>query len=99
MRKKRLFMLPCMAAVAVATAFGTKSLQTNASNSLLMENVEAISMGEFTELEDCYDMGWGPDPATWQYRCPDGTTDKRIDDCPSQQDFFTKGLEGKCKKQ
>ena len=46
MRKKHLLMMPCMAAIAIAAVVGTKSLQTNASNSLLMANVEALSNGE-----------------------------------------------------
>ena len=45
MKKKFLFMLPCIAAVAFATFVGTKTLRSNASesNSLLMANVEALS--------------------------------------------------------
>lgn len=41
------FMLPCIAAVAIATFVGTKTLRSNASenNALLMENVEALSSG------------------------------------------------------
>jgi len=58
MRKKHLFMLPCMAVVAVAAAFGTKSLQTNASNSLLMENVEALSAGEQDNGTTCGGNGY-----------------------------------------
>jgi len=40
-------MLPCIAAVAIATFIGTKALKSNAneSNSILMENVEALSAG------------------------------------------------------
>lgn len=48
MRKKHLFMLPCVAAVAVAAAFGMKTLRSNAyeTSSLLMQNVEALSAEE-----------------------------------------------------
>ena len=43
--KKKIFLLPCIAAVAIATFVGAKSFQTNAyeSNDLLMQNVEALS--------------------------------------------------------
>lgn len=46
MKKKFLFMLPCIAAVAFATFVGTKFLKTNVSesNGLLMANVEALSL-------------------------------------------------------
>ena len=45
--KKKLFLLPCIAAVAIATFVGAKSFQTNAyeSNDLLLQNVEALSAG------------------------------------------------------
>lgn len=47
MKKKILFMLPCIAAVVTATFVGTKSIKSNVreSNALLMENVEALSAG------------------------------------------------------
>lgn len=46
MKKKILLMLPCVAAVAIGTFVGTKALKSNASeNSLLMANVEALSLG------------------------------------------------------
>ena len=58
MRKKRLFMLPCMAAVAIAVVGGTKAFRSNAyeTSSLLMQNVEALSMGEPTPCPDPYDV-------------------------------------------
>ena len=45
--KKKIFLLPCIAAVAIATFVGAKSFQTNAyeSNDLLLQNVEALSAG------------------------------------------------------
>ena len=41
---KKKFMLPCIAAVAIASFVGIKTLKSNASecNSLLMSNVEAL---------------------------------------------------------
>lgn len=41
-------MLPCIAAVAIATFVGTKAFKSNASgsNALLMANVEALSLRE-----------------------------------------------------
>ena len=43
--KKKIFLLPCIAAVAIATYVGAKSFKTNASesNNLLLANVEALS--------------------------------------------------------
>ena len=70
MRKKRLFMLPCMAAVAVAAAFGTKAILTNARerSSLLMENVEAISQNEQGNitLMTCYKKEARVGTYTWK---------------------------------
>jgi len=42
-------MLPCIAAVAIATFVGTKAQQANVegNNSLLLANVEAMSQNEF----------------------------------------------------
>ena len=43
--KKKILVLPCIAAVAIATFVGTKTLGTNASesNPLLSRNVEALA--------------------------------------------------------
>lgn len=48
--KTRKFLLPCIAAVAIATFVGAKSFKTNAneSNELLLANVEALT----NELEE-----------------------------------------------
>lgn len=45
-------MLPCIAAVAIATFVGKKTMESNAyeKNSILMENVEALS------AEECLDV-------------------------------------------
>ena len=45
MKKKVFMMLPCIAAVAIAAFVGKKSLGTHAyeTNSLLLQNVEALS--------------------------------------------------------
>lgn len=58
MRKKRLFMLPCIAAVVIAVVGGTKAFRSNAyeTSSLLMQNVEALSMGEETTCPNPYDV-------------------------------------------
>ena len=47
MKKKSLFLLPCIVAVAIATSVGTKIIKSNAneSNNLLIQNVEALSSG------------------------------------------------------
>ncbi len=47
MKKKVLMMLPCIAAVAIATIVGKRTLGSNAyeTSSLLMQNVAALSSG------------------------------------------------------
>ncbi len=52
--KKKIFLLPCIAAVAIATYVGAKSFKTNASesNNLLLANVEALSSGSDPGAED-----------------------------------------------
>ncbi|WP_091902364.1 NVEALA domain-containing protein [Prevotella sp. lc2012] len=48
--KKKVIMLSCIAAVAIATFVGTKTLQSNAYESgLLAQNVEALSQGDTGE--------------------------------------------------
>jgi hypothetical protein len=42
MKKKGFMMLPCIAAVAIATFIGTKAIKPNV-NDLLLQNVEALS--------------------------------------------------------
>ncbi|MDD6783571.1 MAG: hypothetical protein PUD79_03315 [Prevotellaceae bacterium] len=46
--KKKYFTLSCIAAVAIATFVGTKTLKSNAheENALILSNVEALSIGE-----------------------------------------------------
>lgn len=46
--KKKLILLPCIAAVAIASFVGAKTFKSNAteSNELLMTNVEALSQQE-----------------------------------------------------
>ena len=45
--KKKILMLPCIAAVAIVTFVGKKTMESNAyeKNSIMMENVEALSAG------------------------------------------------------
>ena len=45
--KKKIFMLSCIAAVAIATFVGKKTFESNAfeSDALLVQNVEALSSG------------------------------------------------------
>ena len=57
MKKRNLFMLPCIAAVAIATYVEKKTFETNACKykSLLILNVEALSTQESTPKEyTCY---------------------------------------------
>ena len=46
--KKAFFLLPCIAAVAIATFVGAKTFKSNAieSDDLLMANVEALASGD-----------------------------------------------------
>ena len=49
--KKKVIMLSCIAAVAIATFVGTKTFQSNAyENGLLAQNVEALCQGDFGYL-------------------------------------------------
>ena len=51
--KKKVIKLSCIAAVAIATFVGTKTLQSNAyENGLLTQNVEALSNSEGQKV-DC----------------------------------------------
>jgi len=60
MKKKFLLMLPCIVAVAIATLVGKKSFESNAlkTNSILLENVEALSQDGEYDASDCND-GFG----------------------------------------
>ena len=53
--KKKFLLLPCIAAVAIATFVGTKTLKSNAysANSLLLQNVEALT--DDNEADDSAD--------------------------------------------
>lgn len=96
-------MLPCIAAVAIATYIGTKTLKANASesNALLMTNVEALSDVEWDDLDDCYfDVfsGGSPEMPKNLLKCPDGTKPNRITKCPSSQTLLYEIASGKCRK-
>lgn len=61
--KTKKFWLPCIAAVAIATFVGAKSLRTNASdgNSLLLQNIEALAEeGDESAPEDDLVICSGP---------------------------------------
>ena len=49
MKNKSLFLLPCIAAVVIATFVGTKAIKWNANEceELLLANVEALSVGDY----------------------------------------------------
>lgn len=55
MKKKIFLMLPCIAAVAIATFVGKKALESHAyeTNSLLMQNVEALTDNESEGKSKC----------------------------------------------
>ena len=52
---KKKFMLPCIAAIAIATFVGTKAFKSNASkeNCLFLANVEALADDESTGVGAC----------------------------------------------
>jgi len=52
--KKRVITLSCIAAVAIATLVGTKTLQSNAyeSNGLFIQNVEALAQSDAGDQGD-----------------------------------------------
>lgn len=54
--KKKIFLLPCIAAVAIATFVGAKPFKTNASesNDLLLANVEALSQQVGDPVEELH---------------------------------------------
>ena len=54
--KKKIFMLPCIAAVAIATFVGKQTFESNAYDDyvLMMENVEALSQDEGIRVASCY---------------------------------------------
>lgn len=57
MKKKAFLMLPCIAAVAIATFVGKKTFESSAleRNNILLENVEALSQGDDGDYDasDC----------------------------------------------
>ncbi len=55
MKKKVFLMLPCIAAVAIATFVGKKTFESNAydTNSLLIQNVEALASGGDNQVSSC----------------------------------------------
>lgn len=59
--KKKIFLLPCFAAVAIASFVGAKTFKSNAEecNDLLMASVEAMSSCEVTakaQKMGCYSL-------------------------------------------
>ena len=53
--KKKFMMLSCIAAVAIATVVGKKTYESHAyeTNSLLMQNVEALTNNESEGQSEC----------------------------------------------
>ena len=58
--KKKFMMLSCIAAVAIATIVGKKTLESHAyeTNNLLMQNVEALATGTDDDWSDCPRDKW-----------------------------------------
>lgn len=75
--KKKILMLPCIAAVAIASFVGKQTLESSAyeSNELLMANVEALSSSEyvdnFVRVRQAYaDICWKPNYSESQCNIP-----------------------------
>lgn len=72
MKKKSLFLLPCIAAVAIGMFVGTKTIKSNANenSALLMENVEAISQNQgepgTITMRTCYKITARVGTDTWK---------------------------------
>lgn len=94
-------MLPCLAAVAIATFVGTKTLESNASEGygLLMANVEALSSGEDDgiDIADCYFNGSSIEMKCVKV-CPDKTTTEKIYPCPTEERYLSTNARGNCVK-
>lgn len=100
MKKKVFIMLPCIAAVAIATFVGKKTFEKNAfdSNAMLTQNVEALSQGDDgIEVADCYEHG-GEGEYKSVYECNSKTSTNHIYKCPDRTSFFVPGLRGTCYK-
>ena len=73
MKKKVFLMLPCIAAVAIAIVVGKKTYELHAyeTNSLLMQNVEALSQKDEGNLKKykCYNSVTSKDGCMVRY-CP-----------------------------
>lgn len=68
MKKKVIMMLPCIAAVAFATVVGKKTFESHAyeTNSLLMQNVEALTDNESDGKSTCKGL-----LGTCSFKCKD----------------------------
>lgn len=68
MKKKVFMMLPCIAAVAIVTVIGKKTFESYAykTNSLLMQNIEALTDNESEGKSTC--EGW---LGTCSFKCKD----------------------------
>ena len=99
MNKKSLFLLPCIAAVAIATFVGTKALKSNASesNALLMANVEALSAEteDSEERRNCVNNG-----GNWNMAlcCVDGGTVTKTCEVKGEITVFGVTVKGEWKK-
>ena len=73
MKKKFFLMLPCIAAVAIATFVGKKTFESHAfeSNDMLVSNVEALASGESNPQKQytCYSSIHEKDGCQVRY-CP-----------------------------
>jgi len=71
MGKRKIFMLSCIAAVAIATLVGTKTLQSNAyeNNGLLIQNVEALAEGDADLGDQGSNIYAYPDAYPYARRC------------------------------
>ena len=90
-------MLPCIAAVAIATFVGKQTFESNGYDDyvLMMENVEALSQDEGIRVASCYTEEGNEGEFKSVRRCASGTNSGRIFKCGSEE-YFTPGMSGTC---
>ena len=99
MKKKLLLMLPCVAAVSIAAFVGTTTIKSNSSNSnsLLMENIEAMSQEEGIKRGPCYTMSNEGELRSVKV-CDTRTNPSMMYPCPQNELVINIGLSDYCAK-
>ena len=97
MKKKILLTLPCVAAFGLAAFVGTMTLKSNSneSNSLLLENIEAMSQEEGVKRGVCYTMSDEGDMRSVKV-CDTRTNPSMMYPCPQYELPIRIGLSDYC---